>query len=125
MIDQLVTRLDRAPKGLLTLSALTLVFLIGIVDFLTGLELHLVFFYIFPIALTSWFTERSEEHTSELQSPVHLVCRLLLEKKKPLPPGSPINCKYCSISAGMQSCSSSSWFGSHRKFALPSTNGFV
>src|SRR5258708_20710884 len=28
---------------------------------------------------------RSEEHTSELQSPDHLVCRLLLEKKKPAP----------------------------------------
>src|SRR5258708_25300635 len=28
--------------------------------------------------------ERSEEHTSELQSPDHLVCRLLLEKKKTL-----------------------------------------
>src|SRR6266581_2845574 len=28
---------------------------------------------------------RSEEHTSELQSPVHLVCRLLLEKKNPKP----------------------------------------
>src|SRR6266487_6420369 len=28
---------------------------------------------------------RSEEHTSELQSPVHLVCRLLLEKKKNKP----------------------------------------
>src|SRR6266581_3631229 len=28
---------------------------------------------------------RSEEHTSELQSPVHLVCRLLLEKKKDYP----------------------------------------
>src|SRR5258708_19061348 len=27
-------------------------------------------------------TIRSEEHTSELQSPDHLVCRLLLEKKK-------------------------------------------
>src|SRR5258708_29792373 len=27
---------------------------------------------------------RSEEHTSELQSPDHLVCRLLLEKKKEL-----------------------------------------
>src|SRR5690348_18188085 len=27
-------------------------------------------------------SQRSEEHTSELQSPVHLVCRLLLEKKK-------------------------------------------
>src|SRR5258708_21989609 len=29
---------------------------------------------------------RSEEHTSELQSPDHLVCRLLLEKKKCLSP---------------------------------------
>src|SRR2546429_6630335 len=28
---------------------------------------------------------RSEEHTSELQSRLHLVCRLLLEKKKELP----------------------------------------
>src|SRR2546429_6483340 len=31
---------------------------------------------------------RSEEHTSELQSRLHLVCRLLLEKKKLLPPRS-------------------------------------
>src|SRR5258708_23417313 len=30
----------------------------------------------------SWGPKRSEEHTSELQSPDHLVCRLLLEKKK-------------------------------------------
>src|SRR5258708_19913223 len=29
-----------------------------------------------------WLPCRSEEHTSELQSPDHLVCRLLLEKKK-------------------------------------------
>src|SRR2546429_726432 len=28
------------------------------------------------------FEDRSEEHTSELQSRLHLVCRLLLEKKK-------------------------------------------
>src|SRR5207244_12639940 len=35
---------------------------------------------------------RSEEHTSELQSPDHLVCRLLLEKKNRIhetPPGQP------------------------------------
>src|SRR5947208_9196485 len=32
---------------------------------------------------STWITSpRSEEHTSELQSPDHLVCRLLLEKKK-------------------------------------------
>src|SRR2546430_10793279 len=30
----------------------------------------------------SWIWERSEEHTSELQSQSNLVCRLLLEKKK-------------------------------------------
>src|SRR5260370_17902599 len=30
--------------------------------------------------------ERSEEHTSELQSHLNLVCRLLLEKKKQTPP---------------------------------------
>src|SRR5258708_10436110 len=30
---------------------------------------------------------RSEEHTSELQSPDHLVCRLLLEKKKEIQTG--------------------------------------
>src|SRR5207253_2598481 len=32
---------------------------------------------------------RSEEHTSELQSRGHLVCRLLLEKKKAKPPDNP------------------------------------
>src|SRR2546422_8102591 len=34
---------------------------------------------------------RSEEHTSELQSRLHLVCRLLLEKKK-----TETNCRRCS-----------------------------
>src|SRR5947208_8625028 len=33
-------------------------------------------------ALNAASSSRSEEHTSELQSPDHLVCRLLLEKKK-------------------------------------------
>src|SRR5256885_13256531 len=37
----------------------------------------------FPDAGRPWrIAERSEEHTSELQSPCNLVCRLLLEKKK-------------------------------------------
>src|SRR3712207_8855102 len=31
---------------------------------------------------SQWLQERSEEHTSELQSRQYLVCRLLLEKKK-------------------------------------------
>src|SRR5438552_3552619 len=36
----------------------------------------------FPTRPTEPRSFRSEEHTSELQSPDHLVCRLLLEKKK-------------------------------------------
>src|SRR5256885_6628588 len=44
------------------------------------------------VQVPSQFRFRSEEHTSELQSPCNLVCRLLLEKKKnahsPPPPTS-------------------------------------
>src|SRR5436305_12621074 len=35
-----------------------------------------------PAPTGRWHGRRSEEHTSELQSRPHLVCRLLLEKKK-------------------------------------------
>src|SRR2546422_7291771 len=35
-----------------------------------------------PRSTPAFSTGRSEEHTSELQSRLHLVCRLLLEKKK-------------------------------------------
>src|SRR5438552_11740172 len=37
---------------------------------------------IAPVNAPLTWPNRSEEHTSELQSPDHLVCRLLLEKKK-------------------------------------------
>src|SRR2546422_3806375 len=36
------------------------------------------------------FQSRSEEHTSELQSRLHLVCRLLLEKKKKSEQSEPV-----------------------------------
>src|SRR6266487_5831813 len=39
------------------------------------------FLVAWEFSLASPLLKRSEEHTSELQSPVHLVCRLLLEKK--------------------------------------------
>src|SRR2546430_10308913 len=37
---------------------------------------------VVAIGIRSYFLQRSEEHTSELQSQSNLVCRLLLEKKK-------------------------------------------
>src|SRR5207253_11308581 len=52
-------------------------------DHFANLHRHLVFnpFYNLPTNRHGHFA-RSEEHTSELQSRGHLVCRLLLEKKK-------------------------------------------
>src|ERR1017187_10624952 len=46
---------------------------------------------------------RSEEHTSELQSPMYLVCRLLLEKKSP---------NRCAASSGL-SCPATPVFALH------------
>src|SRR2546430_6828870 len=47
---------------------------------LAGLGM-LVLLYLGTIKLIGWWQQRSEEHTSELQSQSNLVCRLLLEKK--------------------------------------------
>src|SRR5258708_11619555 len=53
----------------------------GAVQMITG-ELALIAASVFSGAAIYVNVARSEEHTSELQSPDHLVCRLLLEKKK-------------------------------------------
>src|SRR5207244_13170003 len=48
-----------------------------------GIQGHLSIDFSFPSGVQQNIQRfRSEEHTSELQSPDHLVCRLLLEKKK-------------------------------------------
>src|SRR2546429_7361705 len=43
---------------------------------------RIAFISLLGCALGELLEQRSEEHTSELQSRLHLVCRLLLEKKK-------------------------------------------
>src|SRR3989442_1889896 len=52
-----------------------------------------------------WSTNRlrSEEHTSELQSRPHLVCRLLLEKKKP-PRAIGVACSHVLINLPVRLC---------------------
>src|SRR6266487_5240810 len=54
---------------------------------------------------------RSEEHTSELQSPVHLVCRLLLEKKN--------NLRRAGVFAPQRAYTAFSLRGHLRTFARP------
>src|SRR2546429_3947121 len=47
---------------------------------LSAMGFHIVI--VAALIIVPLYTTRSEEHTSELQSRLHLVCRLLLEKKK-------------------------------------------
>src|SRR3989454_2854495 len=56
------------------------------------------------VAITCRTSMRSEEHTSELQSPCNLVCRLLLEKKKILDR----RCKYAGVLS--EACVKIEWF---------------
>src|SRR5437879_5061934 len=55
-------------------------------ELVKGFEVHGFWPAVFGamlVSVVSWLVNaRSEEHTSELQSPMYLVCRLLLEKKK-------------------------------------------
>src|SRR2546426_7266655 len=65
-------RSARLPRQLETIATGELTFVNNAVDQTTA-----------TIQLKATFSNtRSEEHTSELQSPCNLVCRLLLEKKK-------------------------------------------
>src|SRR5256884_1681240 len=52
----------------------------------------------YPLSGASW-EKRSEEHTSELQSRLHLACRLLLEKNEPFTgrPSLPPSIRYASL----------------------------
>src|SRR3712207_7564981 len=66
--------------------AFILMFVIVLIDQIIKIEVKTNMYLGESIRVTDWFyitfIERSEEHTSELQSRQYLVCRLLLEKKK-------------------------------------------
>src|SRR3989304_10407885 len=52
--------------------------------------------------MAPFYPQRSEEHTSELQSRLHLVCRLLLEKKKNIL--RKMQAKNCKLTYGRVKC---------------------
>src|SRR5687768_17637093 len=75
----------------LTIETINFFSEVSVVDFFTDTQWTPLFtekhFGILPLLSGTLLTTtiailRSEEHTSELQSRLHLVCRLLLEKKK-------------------------------------------
>src|SRR2546422_5953202 len=78
-------RVDCAAIAAAKTSAIALSFHIGhspIGAHLPQLDAVIVITGIYSARYDESFARRSEEHTSELQSRLHLVCRLLLEKKK-------------------------------------------
>src|SRR5256885_2785423 len=59
-------------------------------------------------------SSRSEEHTSELQSPCNLVCRLLLEKKKKLDDSEALpDCLDADCTLALANCSAATPRSSH------------
>ncbi len=58
MLKRLSAKLKRISKRAIALLGVALVIAIGVVDFATGLELHVTLFYFLPIALVSWFVSR-------------------------------------------------------------------
>src|SRR5438105_10896158 len=77
------TTLFRSPSRQLGQQLAGLGLVVRVADAAGGRQTHRAF-ELGPGRRIFLELERSEEHTSELQSRVDLVCRLLLEKKKPI-----------------------------------------
>src|SRR5690606_39839249 len=69
-------------KSLVRLTTLLPSMAASSVSFMVSYSRSVCFLLLYKSNGGSWQGERSEEHTSELQSRENLVCRLLLEKKK-------------------------------------------
>src|SRR3989442_9697460 len=75
--------MDGMVLGFFLLAAFLGAVTTGVAGFAMGLVVSGIWLHILtPVQTVTLMVSRSEEHTSELQSRPHLVCRLLLEKKK-------------------------------------------
>ena len=77
-IYRLLTALEAISKGWLNTIILGIVLLIGVVDYFTGVELSLSFFYLIPIAMAAWVLGKYTGLTySVLSATVWLVSNIL------------------------------------------------
>src|SRR2546422_1202675 len=82
VLPRISTDLTYTVWPVATLRTSTLMFRIRLLTFCTQHSAMRSAPSALPISISQPLQARSEEHTSELQSRLHLVCRLLLEKKK-------------------------------------------
>jgi diguanylate cyclase (GGDEF)-like protein len=77
-IYRLLTALEAMPKSWLNVIILGVVFILGFVDYLTGVELSISFFYLIPVAMAAWVLGKYTGFTySVLSATVWLVSNLL------------------------------------------------
>jgi diguanylate cyclase (GGDEF)-like protein len=53
-IYRLLTALEAMPKGWLNVAGLGVVFILGTIDYFTGVELSISFFYLIPVSMAAW-----------------------------------------------------------------------
>ncbi|MGH9392262.1 MAG: hypothetical protein ACRD1Z_21875, partial [Vicinamibacteria bacterium] len=73
--------LERLPRALLLAISLLLVGLIALASYATRIELRFSFFYLLPIALSSWFVGRSAGILISLVSAISWTAEYLLEHR--------------------------------------------
>src|SRR5258706_10823657 len=77
-IYRLLTALEAISKGWLNVSILGIVLLLGIVDYFTGVELSISFFYLIPVSMAAWVLGKYMGlNYSVLSATVWLVSNLL------------------------------------------------
>ena len=55
----LINYLEKIPKTAILVISVSLVMIVGFIDYLTGYEIAFSIFYLLPVALVSWFDKKS------------------------------------------------------------------
>jgi diguanylate cyclase (GGDEF)-like protein len=77
-IYRLLTYLEKIRKGWLITIAVGVVFILGVIDFITGFELSFSFFYLIPVTMIAWAVGRNTGLTfSVLSSSTWLISNIL------------------------------------------------
>lgn len=77
-IYRLLTYLEKIRKGWLITIAVGVVFILGVIDFVTGFELSFSFFYLIPVTMIAWAVGRNTGLTfSVLSSSTWLISNIL------------------------------------------------
>ncbi len=58
-MKRIIESLEKADTYVIIILNISLIFILGLVDYITGIEIDFAFFYLIPIAFTSWYAGKS------------------------------------------------------------------